>query len=82
MDPDIQEQDDQADTAAPALVSSVRNGSTLEGKKLSELFPPDERPGWRGCVEWNLAPERKKAAQEILKTKHFTPIPGLLVPSL
>ena len=48
---------------------------TFEGKPLSQLFP-EERRGWRGYVEWELAPERKKAAEEVLKTKNFTPIPG------
>ena len=28
-------------------------------------------------VEWENAPERKRIASELLKTKKFTPIPGL-----
>lgn len=49
---------------------------TFEGKPLKELFP-EERAGWRGYVEWERAPERKKVAAALLKTKEFTPIPGL-----
>lgn len=47
----------------------------FEGKPLKELFP-EERAGWRGYVEWERAPERKKIAAALLKTKEFTPIPG------
>ena len=53
----------------------VHEEETFEGKKLSELFP-EERSGWRGYVEWELSPERKKVAASLLATKKFTPIPG------
>ncbi|TCD66846.1 hypothetical protein EIP91_000800 [Steccherinum ochraceum] len=46
----------------------------FRGKSVKELFP-EERPGWRGFVEWEDYPERKKVAHELLKTKKFTPIP-------
>ena len=55
---------------------------TFMGKQLAELFPPEARAGWRGFVEWELAPERKKVASALLKTKKFTPIPGELRASL
>jgi hypothetical protein len=29
-------------------------------------------------IEWEKYPERKRVAQELLKTKKFTPIPGQL----
>ncbi|KAI5115509.1 hypothetical protein M0805_002922, partial [Coniferiporia weirii] len=48
--------------------------ASFEGQRLSELFP-QEREGWSGFIEWERAPERKKIATEILKTKEFTPIP-------
>ncbi|KAL5528033.1 hypothetical protein ACEPAF_7169 [Sanghuangporus sanghuang] len=53
---------------------TTHDGDTFKGGRLSELFPQD-KPGWRGYVEWERAPERKKVAQELLKTKEFTPIP-------
>ncbi|KLO08215.1 molybdopterin binding oxidoreductase [Schizopora paradoxa] len=46
----------------------------FEGKPLKQLFP-EERKGWSGYVEWETAPERKRIATEVLKTKKFTPIP-------
>ena len=50
--------------------------NTFNGRPLAELFPPEARAGWRGYVEWELAPERKRLATALLKTKKFTPIPG------
>jgi sulfite oxidase len=47
----------------------------FRGIPLSQLFP-EERPGWRGYIEWEDKPERKQIAEELLKTKKFTPIPG------
>lgn len=68
---------EQADTAD----QKQEQEETFEGKSLKELFP-EERAGWRGYVEWERAPERKKVAVALLKTKEFTPIPGSsLLPS-
>ncbi|KAI0783500.1 sulfite oxidase mitochondrial precursor [Abortiporus biennis] len=50
------------------------DAETFRGVPLKELFP-EERPGWRGFVEWEDKPERKQIAHEILKTKQFTAIP-------
>ncbi|KAI0081222.1 sulfite oxidase mitochondrial precursor [Panus rudis PR-1116 ss-1] len=47
---------------------------TFRGIPIKQLFP-EERPGWRGFVEWEDKPERKAIAHELLKTKKFTPIP-------
>jgi sulfite oxidase len=32
---------------------------------------PEERPGWKGYVEWEKYPEKKKAAEEILAKYDF-----------
>ncbi|GJE95510.1 sulfite oxidase [Phanerochaete sordida] len=47
---------------------------TYNGVPLSKLFP-EERPGWRGYVEWEKYPERKRIAAEILKSKKFSGFP-------
>ena len=50
-----------------ARVSSTRSRLALkEGTHLASRF-----------VEWEDNPERKKIASEVLKTKKFTPIPGV-----
>ncbi|KAJ3535774.1 hypothetical protein NM688_g6930 [Phlebia brevispora] len=46
----------------------------FRGVSVKQLFPED-RPGWRGFVEWEKYPERKRIAHELLKTKKFTSIP-------
>ncbi|KAM5539407.1 hypothetical protein V8D89_006859 [Ganoderma adspersum] len=47
---------------------------SYNGVPLSKLFP-QEKLGWRGYVEWESDPQRKRVAAEILNTKKFTPIP-------
>ncbi|PCH39809.1 molybdopterin binding oxidoreductase [Wolfiporia cocos MD-104 SS10] len=47
---------------------------------LDQLFP-EEKPGWRGYIEWENYPERKEAAAKILLSNKFTPSPEFqLVP--
>ncbi|TBU59053.1 sulfite oxidase mitochondrial precursor [Dichomitus squalens] len=57
-----------------AKVSPLDSGKSFGGIPLSQLFP-ESKLGWRGYVEWEDHPERKRTASEILKTKKFTPIP-------
>ncbi|KAI9058569.1 sulfite oxidase mitochondrial precursor [Trametes sanguinea] len=58
---------------APVATSPTADESS-NGFLLSQCFP-EERLGWRGFVEWEDRPERKRLASAILKSKEFTPIP-------
>lgn len=37
---------------------------------------PEERPGWKGYIEWENYPEKKKAAQEVLARYDFPVVPS------
>ncbi|KAF7789478.1 hypothetical protein EIP86_000424 [Pleurotus ostreatoroseus] len=60
----------------PAQQTGHPQDTEYQGTPLKQLFP-EERPGWRGFVEWERAPDRKRIAHELLKTKKFTAIPGM-----
>ncbi|EPQ52866.1 molybdopterin binding oxidoreductase [Gloeophyllum trabeum ATCC 11539] len=42
-----------------------------EGKPLTQLWPTEDRPGWRGFIEWEDRPDRKKIVHELLKRRKF-----------
>lgn len=46
----------------------------LQNILVKALFT-EERPGWKGYVEWENYPEKKAIASRILNSKKFTPIP-------
>ncbi|KDQ57111.1 hypothetical protein JAAARDRAFT_35713 [Jaapia argillacea MUCL 33604] len=51
------------------MVDTANTPSTLQ------LFPYEDRPGWKGYVEWEARPDRKEIVRELLKGKEFTPDP-------
>lgn len=40
-------------------------------QKLPDPFFPEEREGWKGYIEWEKYPEKKKKAEEILAQYKF-----------
>ncbi|CDO69882.1 hypothetical protein BN946_scf184884.g41 [Trametes cinnabarina] len=59
---------------AQVTVPPSQTDSSSNGFLLNQFFP-EERPGWRGFVEWEGRPERKRVASAILQSKKFSPIP-------
>lgn len=47
---------------------------SYDGVPVSQLFT-DEKPGWRGYVEWEEYPEKKRIAAELMKGAKLTPPP-------
>jgi len=43
-------------------------------QKVDEPLFPEERPGWKGYIEWEKYPEKKQKAAEILKQYNFPPV--------
>jgi len=43
-------------------------------QKVDEPLFPEERPGWKGYIEWEKYPEKKEKAAEILKKYNFPPV--------
>ncbi|KII86945.1 hypothetical protein PLICRDRAFT_113899 [Plicaturopsis crispa FD-325 SS-3] len=63
----------------PALEASGRledlaSNPSATDLPLEQVFA-EERPGWRGYIEWEKYPAKKRLAAEILKMKKFTRIP-------
>jgi len=43
-------------------------------QKVDEPLFPEERPGWKGYIEWEKYPDKKQKAAEILKQYNFPPV--------
>ncbi|TFK47686.1 molybdopterin binding oxidoreductase [Heliocybe sulcata] len=44
---------------------------SYEGKPLTQLFPYEDRPGWKGYIEWEDRLDRKEVVRELLKRREF-----------
>lgn len=72
-------------TDGQSLRDQTKNGSAnafeedLDGQEESGLDPnavfAEERPGWRGYIEWEDFPDKKAKAAEILTSHTFPPPP-------
>ena len=49
-------------------------------QKGTEPNFPEEREGWKGYVEWEKYPEKKKAAEEVLAKYDFPVVRSISVP--
>lgn len=52
---------------------TTKDGLALRKKHPEPSFP-EEREGWKGYIEWEKYPEKKKQAEEELAQYDFAPV--------